>query len=1589
MSPHLRFAPRILPLFMSFAVLSGSCLTAAAQNAGQVSFESGSVSVNEQAAYHTVLVKRTGGSDGVLSVDYATSDGTAVASTVVPAVTGDYIATSGTLTFADGEVEKAITVQICNDSVTGEAAETFSLTLSAADSSVLGAHPTRVFTINDTPTISAIATQTTGLSTPTSDIAFTVDDAETAAADLVVTAFTTNPVLLPPAGIVLGGSGASRTITLSPEADLCGSAPVTILVTDAGGAVAVRTFVLNVGPTSAAPVALPSAVPANVVVTADESFTLGYTITNSAWVTSVTRSNTTLFNNPGTGSTSDLRTQPSSGGTARTLRIRPSDLSTRAGRYGLSTVTLGFTGTGAPAAQTFNVRVNPRAVADNNLLAIPGTTSTFDVLANDVVPIEGHIFTITSVSTPANGTLEIAPGGKLLRYTPTNLETGFDTFTYTVRIASSDVFDGYEFTGIGYVVVDSPTSAQHIDLDFDYSNGRWSQIIRTDASVGGSVQSGTFSPSVLDADEGILFFDPTTKQPRPAHALLDVLGVPEGADVWVGPTSSNGNKLYLGIASESTSNADVEAYTPQGDSRATSNSRWMATKLVGFSGPGHFAAFSGGSVAFDTFDGLNSPTDSALGGNVSDTFWGFAGSHAHPAWYFTAPGRYTLTFETTVKSGGVFVTSPPTTFYVDVDTISGNAWLDENPPLARTDTLSILEDSGAAVLDVIANDSSEPDGFEELTVTAVGEASHGTTSLAGDGLSVSYTPAPDFNGTDSFTYTVTDEHGGTATGTVNVTVTPVNDMPYFVKGPDISHPPGVTAPQTVAGWIISADDGDPEVTQALAYAVEVVSGAALFTTPPSISADGALSYALTGQTGSAQVSVTITDDATAGGPALTSAPQFFSISVVPAHEIALSAATYAVSGGSVVNVTLERVGGTTPVSVMLSTSDGSASTVPPFAAALAGTDYEALSVVVDFAEGESSKVVPVTLLPRAGRLPNRRFGVALSAPTGGVTLGSVFSAEMRLLAPDAAAPALSVRFPAANATLITQVAPIMVNGTAGDALGLDRVEVDYGGGTFLATLGSAAKPTSVPWSFELTPTGDGPVSLVIRAYDLSGNVTTVTRGFDFIRRYPVEVTRLVSVGLSSPELAGSVSLRSSKGDFSALAPAKGALTQIGAVTPSAQVTLTPNAAEGHAFSHWEGLPTGHTLAGSVAGFQMPAESVDGISAVFVVNPFLGLGSKAVFYGLIEPASGTAVSHATHGSLTASLTPRSGSLSGKVCLDGKTTSFAGVAMGNGTVWFRAPDKSLRTTLDLGAGAQMTGQIDAGILLVEVSSAAGSMAGSARPAAYSKVSQVPASLRNSPTQGFYTAALPAKAQTPAKALAEYPQGTGYGSITLKDNGTLRFAGVLADGTKYTAASALVAGDESPVHALLPTPASTTREMGGSLLGALVFDAGAADSDVSGNDLRWFRPAVGEQSGSTTAALATQLYTPGWPEGIVVDLVGTMYDKTASAQSTLGLGGPARLSFREGKLPAEVEVTNFSVAGNAVVKLPATDRSFSLSFVQSTGLMRGSFTPGWSSARLPAFSGVLLSKGANRGGWGFFLSNHASDTDPESGAVTLEQP
>ena len=102
-------------------------------------------------------------------------------------------------------------------------------------------------------------------------------------------------------------------------------------------------------------------------------------------------------------------------------------------------------------------------------------------------------------------------------------------------------------------------------------------------------------------------------------------------------------------------------------------------------------------------------------------------------------------------------------------------------PTAVDDNATTNEDTPVTI-DVLANDS-DADG-DDLVVSDVTQGSHGSVVINIDST-VTYTPDPDYNGSDTFTYVASDGNGGTDTATVFIDVLPINDPPEIVGLPDV------------------------------------------------------------------------------------------------------------------------------------------------------------------------------------------------------------------------------------------------------------------------------------------------------------------------------------------------------------------------------------------------------------------------------------------------------------------------------------------------------------------------------------------------------------------------------------------------------------------------------------------------------------------------------------------------------------------------------------------------------------------------------------------------------------------------------------
>jgi hypothetical protein len=201
-------------------------------------------------------------------------------------------------------------------------------------------------TIDQLPTISDIGNQTTAEDTTTGAIAFTVGDAETAAADLTVTATSDNPALVPNGNISLGGSDANRTLSLTPAANEFGTATITVSVFD-GTSSSSDTFQLTVTEQNDLPTVSPIAdqtIPEDAA-TGILAFTIGDVETAAASLTVTAASdNTSLVPN------SNLSLGGSDAN--RTIRVTPA-----ANQFGTATITVTVSDGSDSVSETFQVAV--------------------------------------------------------------------------------------------------------------------------------------------------------------------------------------------------------------------------------------------------------------------------------------------------------------------------------------------------------------------------------------------------------------------------------------------------------------------------------------------------------------------------------------------------------------------------------------------------------------------------------------------------------------------------------------------------------------------------------------------------------------------------------------------------------------------------------------------------------------------------------------------------------------------------------------------------------------------------------------------------------------------------------------------------------------------------------------------------------------------------------------------------------------------------------------------------------------------------------------------------------------------------------
>jgi hypothetical protein len=239
----------------------------------------------------------------------------------------------------------------------------------------------------------------------------------------------------------------------------------------------------------------------------------------------------------------------------------------------------------------------------------------------------------------------------------------------------------------------------------------------------------------------------------------------------------------------------------------------------------------------------------------------------------------------------ITVTVTATNGRTATDTFDLTVGATNDPPVANDDPNYSTNEDTALVVNaasgVLANDTDIDTPHASLTAILVnGPTNASSFTLNSDG-SFSYTPNPNFNGVDTFTYKANDGALDSNVATATITVNAVNDPPSFTIA---ANPPAVSqdaGPQTVNNFATNISPGATnEAGQTLTFNVSPTgsTGTLTFSTQPAInSTTGALTYTATnGTNGTATFSVTLSDNGSNTPPnSNTSGAQSFTITVNP------------------------------------------------------------------------------------------------------------------------------------------------------------------------------------------------------------------------------------------------------------------------------------------------------------------------------------------------------------------------------------------------------------------------------------------------------------------------------------------------------------------------------------------------------------------------------------------------------------------------------------------------------------------------------------------------------------------------------------
>jgi hypothetical protein len=390
---------------------------------------------------------------------------------------------------------------------------------------------------------------------------------------------------------------------------------------------------------------------------------------------------------------------------------------------------------------------------------------TFAVTENDT-DADGHALTIVSVTQGVNGSVETVPGfdgcpppcGRVT-YNPDGSFPPFDTFTYTIS-------DGYGGTATGTVTVTNVPPVNNVPVAIDDATS----VAKGETAV------ITVTSNDTDADGDTLTIGSVT---QPTNGTAE---------------STQGGVIYVHDGSNTTTDtftytvADGNGGTAAGTVTVTisENNNPLAVDDAWSVRNGWRAAYSVRDNDIDLDGDPLTVVETSGAGSGRSTIahsgnFGMVGDQPGTGVSYTHDGSDTTTdtFTYTVSDGN----GGTATASVTVTIVAAN----RRP--AIVDETVIVANGERVEIDILSNDS-DADG-DTLRVRSVTQGANGEVepSTGADawlpssenGTKLAYTHDGSATTSDTFTYTVSDGFGGTATGTVTITIeSAVNNVPVAV-----------------------------------------------------------------------------------------------------------------------------------------------------------------------------------------------------------------------------------------------------------------------------------------------------------------------------------------------------------------------------------------------------------------------------------------------------------------------------------------------------------------------------------------------------------------------------------------------------------------------------------------------------------------------------------------------------------------------------------------------------------------------------------------------------------------------------------------